>query len=138
MYFLNGTTVVGRIAYLLERAGPSIGAHRVIGIDWSDVDITAETFALAAERAAGERSVHEALIGWLAARPRRGSARWIILNDGPGEIADVLVIEPLATGEVHLGLWHAKASASRTPARRINELQVVVAKPSGVADGFRA
>lgn len=128
VYFLDGTTVVGRVAYLLERAGPSIGAHRVIGIDWPGIDITAETADLAASRNAGERSVHEGLVEWLAARPPRGAARWIVLNDGPGEIADVLVIEPLATGEVHLGLWHAKASASRTPARRINELQVVVAQ----------
>ena len=128
VYFLDGTTVVGRVAYALDRGGPSIGAHRVIGIDWPGVDITAETAALAAERNAGERSVHEGLIDWLAARPRLGTARWIVLNDGPGEIADVLVIEPLPSGEIHLGLWHAKASASRTPARRINELQVVVAQ----------
>jgi hypothetical protein len=128
VYFLDGTTVVGRVAYALDRGGPSIGAHRVIGIDWPDVDITAETAALAAERNAGERSVHDGLIEWLAARPRRGTARWILLNDGPGEIADVLVIEPLPSGEVHLGLWHAKGAATRTPARRINELQVVVAQ----------
>jgi hypothetical protein len=126
VYFLDGTTVVGRVAYALDHGGPSIGVHRIIGIDWPGVDITAETIALAAERNAGERSVHEGLIEWLAAQPRRGTARWIVLNDGAGEIADVLVIEPLSSGEVHLGLWHAKASASRTPTRRINELQVVV------------
>jgi hypothetical protein len=51
-----------------------------------------------------------------------------VFNDGAGEIADLLVIEPLPSGEVHLGLWHAKASSSRTPARRINEMQVVVAQ----------
>lgn len=129
VYFLDGTTVVGRVAYALDRGGPSITPERVVGIDWGPgVDITAETAALAAERGAGERSVHERLVEWLAASPRRGDARWILLNDGAGEIADVLVIEPLPSGEVHLGLWHAKASTSRTPARRINELQVVVAQ----------
>jgi hypothetical protein len=128
VYFLDGTTVVGRVAYALDRGAPSIAPDRVVGIDWPGVDITAETAALATERGEGERSVHERLVEWLAASPRRGDGRWIVLNDGAGEIADVLVIEQLPSGEVHLGLWHAKASTSRTPARRINELQVVVAQ----------
>ncbi|MEX0684307.1 MAG: DEAD/DEAH box helicase family protein [Dehalococcoidia bacterium] len=128
VYFLDGTTVVGRVAYTLDRVGPSINPNRIVSFDWPGVDITAETAQLAAARGGGELSVHRGLVDWLAARPRRGTSRWIVLNDGAGEIADILVIEPLPSGEVHLGLWHAKASASRTPARRINELQVVVAQ----------
>lgn len=128
IYFLDGTTVVGRVLYGLDRRAPSIDPDRLLRHDWLGVDITAETSALALARGSGERSVHEGLVKWLASRHRRGTHRWLILNDGSGEIADVLVVEPLASGEIGLGLWHAKASASRNAGLRINELQVVVAQ----------
>lgn len=128
IYFLDGSTVVGRVLYAVDRRGPAIDPDRMQSYDWPAVDITAETAALAAKRGAGERSVHEGLVDWLAGRPRRGTHRWLILNDGSGEIADVIVVEPLSNGEIGLGLWHAKASARRDAGRRINELQVVVAQ----------
>jgi superfamily II DNA or RNA helicase len=128
IYFLDSTTVVGRVLYCLDRRAPSIDPDRLLPHDWSGVDITAETAGLALARDAGERSVHEGLVDWLASRPRRGTHRWLILNDGSGEIADVLVVEPLANGEIGLGFWHAKASARRDAGLRINELQVVVAQ----------
>lgn len=128
IYFLDGTTVVGRVVYGLDRRAPTVDPDRLVPHDWSGVDITAETEALALTRGAGKRSVHEGLVEWLASRPRRGTHRWLILNDGSGEIADVLVVEPLSNGEIALGLWHAKASASRDAGLRINELQVVVAQ----------
>ena len=128
IYFLDGTTVAGRVLYAVDRRGPTIDPDRIQAGDWPDIDITAETSALTATRGAGERSVHEGLIDWLGSRPRRGTHRWLILNDGSGEIADIIVVEPLPNGEVGLGLWHAKASASRDTGRRINELQVVVAQ----------
>jgi hypothetical protein len=49
-------------------------------------------------------------------------------NDGAGEIADYIVVEQLPTGEVHLGLWHAKASRGSTPAVRIKDFQEVVSQ----------
>jgi superfamily II DNA or RNA helicase len=128
IYFLDGSTIVGHVTYAPDRAGVLVNPAHLLSIDWPNTDITAETDRTAKARRNGKRSVHATLIEWLAARDRRGSNRWIILNDGAGEIADVLVIEPLSTGEVHLGLWHAKASASQTPGLRINELQVVVAQ----------
>lgn len=128
IYFLDGTTVVGRVLYGVDRGAPSVDPARLVEHDWIGTDITAETTRLANERGGGERSVHAELVDWLAARPRRGTHRWLILNDGAGEIADVIVIEPLANGEIALGLWHAKAAAGRTPSLRINELQVVVAQ----------
>jgi len=128
IYFLDGSTVVGRVLYAVDRRGPAIDPDRIQTYDWPTVDITAETAGLAASRGAGERSVHEGLVAWLAGRPKRGTHRWLILNDGSGEIADLLVVELLSNGEIGLGLWHAKASASRDTGRRINELQVVVAQ----------
>lgn len=128
IYFLDGSTVVGRVLYAVDRRGPSIDPDRLQTYDWPMVDITAETASLAAARGAGDRSVHDGLVSWLASRPKRGTHRWLILNDGSGEIADILVVEPLSNGEIGLGLWHAKASASRDTGRRINELQVVVAQ----------
>ncbi|HEY4684483.1 MAG TPA: DEAD/DEAH box helicase family protein [Dehalococcoidia bacterium] len=128
VYFLDGTTVVGHVAYLLNRTGQLIDPDEIVPVDWTGVDITAETDQTALAHGTGEKSVHKGLIEWLSAQPRRGINRWIVFNDGSGEIADVLVIEPLFTGEVSLGLWHAKASTSREAGLRINEVQVVVAQ----------
>jgi hypothetical protein len=97
-------------------------------IDWSGVDITAETPRTAEHRGAGESSVHDRLAEYLRSRPRIGNARWIIYNDGPGEIADYLVVEELPTGEVQVGLWHAKASNGASPSVRIKDFQELVAQ----------
>lgn len=61
-------------------------------------------------------------------RPRLGEKRWIIYNDGAGEIADYLVVEELQTGEVSLALWHAKAAHGSVPSIRIKDFQEVVAQ----------
>jgi len=128
IYFLDGTTTVGQTAYVPDRVGTGISPSRIVVGDWAGTDVTAETEKTATARGHGERSVHAALVEWLGSRDRRGTSRWILLNDGPGEIADIVVVEPLATGEVHVGLWHAKASVSDTPGLRVNEIQVVVAQ----------
>jgi hypothetical protein len=73
-------------------------------------------------------SEHDRLAAYLRGRPRVGIHRWILYYDGPGEIADYVVVEQLATGEVHLGLWHAKASNGGTPAVRVKDFQEVVAQ----------
>jgi hypothetical protein len=95
-------------------------------IDWSGTDITAETRRTA--QAGGLGSVHDRLAEFLRSRPRVGTSRWIIYNDGPGEIADYVVVEELTTGEIHLGLWHAKASNGPAPGVRVKDFQEVVAQ----------
>jgi hypothetical protein len=54
--------------------------------------------------------------------------RWLLKNDGSGEIADYIVAEELESGEVRLGLWHAKASSGTNPGVRIKDFQEVTAQ----------
>lgn len=128
IYFLDGTTTVGAVRYESRGSLSPSDMRMLVPVDWSGVDITAETRRTARARASGEISVHERLESYLRSRIRRGTNRWIICNDGAGEIADYLVVEELATGEVHLGLWHAKASGQSTPGIRIKDFQEVVAQ----------
>jgi hypothetical protein len=97
-------------------------------ISWTGVDITAETPRTAQSHGAGQRSVHHRLVEHLRSLPRRGKHRWIVHNDGAGEIADYLVVEEMPTGEVRLALWHAKASRQPTPGVRIKDFQEVAAQ----------
>ena len=59
---------------------------------------------------------------------RIGKSRWILQNDGSGEIADYIVIEPLESGEIHISLWHAKFAAGKTPSVRSSDFEIVVAQ----------
>lgn len=128
VYFLDGTTTIGPIRYDSRTLTSAFDLRLLIAIDWSGVDITAESPRTVEARETGEASVHDRLAEYLRSRPRLGTARWIIYNDGPGEIADYVVVEQLPTGEVHLGLWHAKASHGPAPAVRIKDFQEVVAQ----------
>ena len=127
LYFLDGTTVVGPIVYARRSLQPfDTGVLRVD--DWTGIDITAETRRTAAERNNGLRSVHERVEEMIIARPRLGTHRWVLLNDGAGEFADHIVIEELESGEVALGLWHSKGSSGQNAAIRIKDFQVVIAQ----------
>jgi hypothetical protein len=127
IYLLDATTVIGHLCYDSRTLTAAFNTRQLEAIDWSGVDIRAEAVNTAARRKIG-RSVHERLAEYLFSRPRDGSARWVICNDGAGEIADYIVIEPLDGGEVHLGLWHAKAAHGESPAVRVTDFQEVTAQ----------
>jgi hypothetical protein len=128
IYFLDGTTTIGAVRYDSRSRPSSFDVLALGSISWDLVDITAETRATAAKRGAGVRSIHERLEQYLQDSPRIGEHRWILCNDGAGEIADYLVIEELPTGEIALALWHAKAAKSAAPSVRIGDFQIVVAQ----------
>lgn len=128
IYFLDGTTIIGAVRYDSRTLTSDFNTRVLTPIDWNGVDITAETPRTAANRGNGARSVHERLAEYLRSRPRKGTFRWIICNDGAGEIADYIVVEQLPAGEVQLGLWHAKASHGAEPAVRVKDFQEVVAQ----------
>jgi superfamily II DNA or RNA helicase len=125
IYFLDGSTTIGRVRYDSRARGSAFDPATLTAIDWAPVDITAETRATAADRDPPATSVHEQLEAYLLARPRVGTGRWVLCNDGTGEIADYIVIEELASGQVALGLWHAKA-AGGNPGVRVLDFQEVV------------
>lgn len=128
IYFLDGTTTIGPVRYDSRTLTSAFDVRLLHSIDWNGVDITAETPRTAERRGTGVSSVHDRLAGYLRSRPRLGTSRWIIYNDGPGEIADYLVVEELSTGEVLLGLWHAKGSHGATPSVRIKDFQELAAQ----------
>jgi hypothetical protein len=128
IHFLDGTTTIGPLRYDSRTLTSAFDTRLLTTIDWSGVDITAETPRTAARRRTKQISVHDRLAEYLLSRPRQGTARWIINNDGAGELADYIVVEELPTSEVHLGLWHAKASHETTPSVRIKDFQEVVAQ----------
>lgn len=128
IYFLDGTTTIGPVRYDSRSLTSAFDTRALHPIDWTFADITAETRATADARETDLVSVHDRLAEYLRDRPRIGVARWILYNDGPGEIADYVVVEELPTGEVHLGLWHAKASTGASPGVRVKDFQEVVAQ----------
>lgn len=128
LYFLDGTTTVGSVRYDSRHGRAQFDLDRLHIHAWGDIDITAETRRTASGRGHGRPSIHEELERYLLDRPRTGEWRWIVGNDGAGEIADYLVIEQLTSGEVELGLWHAKAASGGSPAVRIKDFQEAVAQ----------
>jgi superfamily II DNA or RNA helicase len=127
IYFLDGHTVQGHL--LTDSRTPSQGLPltKLEPFAWSPgTNIEAETRRAAAAAGAGV-SVHEALEAYLIARPRRAKHRWIISNDGGGEIADYIVLEIGSWEDVHLSFWHAKPAGGR-PGVRVTDVEVAVAQ----------
>jgi superfamily II DNA or RNA helicase len=126
LFFLDGTTVHGATAYnsrTRTRAMPNVA---LVEHDWTATNIQAETSATAARQSRGP-SVQDAFEDYLSQRPRRGRHRWIIHNDGKGEIADYLVLE-VDRNTVHLALWHVKGAGGPSPAVRVTDLQEAIAQ----------
>jgi hypothetical protein len=129
IFFMDGTTVHSTAVYDSRARMRLLPPTAFETLAWKreGVDIEAEPRAAAARRGKGQ-SVHEALEHYLLARPRRARHRWIVGNDGPGEIADYLVLEMDSRVGVRLGLWHAKSAGGETPSLRVTDLQEVVAQ----------
>ena len=127
IHFLDGRRVEGEIVYddRAQRSTASLTVLRDVG--WEGTDITAETRATALKRGTG-RSIHEAVEALIFASPRRARGRrWVMCNDGKGELADYVVLEDLGHGAAALEFWHAKAAGGK-PGIRITDLQVVTAQ----------
>ena len=127
LFFLDGTTVRGRELFPPPSATLQVPLDLISAETWAGVDITAETKAKAAANGTGI-SVHEWTENYLRGRPARGRHRWILSNDGSGEIADYIVVETLPNGQVAVDLWHAKFSGGSTPSVRVGDFEVVSAQ----------
>lgn len=129
IYFLNGEATQGRELFdITGGSTPQYDVRSILTHDWvaAGVDIKAETRAKAAEHGVGI-SIHEELENYLRAQPRQEQFRWIICNDGSGEIADYIVIEWTRGRPVRLSLWHAKY-AGGAPGLRVEDFQIVIAQ----------
>lgn len=101
VFFSDGTTVHGATVFDSRIRSRALPAGLLVHHDWTGVDITAETPSRSLAHGIG-RSVHEALVDYLRALPRNAKHRWIICNDGPGEMADYLVVETDRVVGTHL------------------------------------
>ncbi|HEU5151129.1 MAG TPA: DEAD/DEAH box helicase family protein [Iamia sp.] len=129
IYFLNGQATQGHELFDVQGGSSQAYDPRILlAHDWdgAGVDLSAETRVRALAHGRGI-SIHEGLEGYLRAQPKAARHRWIICNDGSGEIADYLVIEWTRGEPVRLSLWHAKA-AGGAPGLRIDDFQVVIAQ----------
>lgn len=124
IYFQDGQSVQGPgILHSLrvDRHLPTLNVERP---DWTGVDLTRET----RRSATSMKPIHEALEDILKARPKTRRHRWIVCNDGAGEIADYLVLEIDPGPNVRLSLWHAKGASGNAPSVRVDDMQVVTAQ----------
>jgi len=127
VYFLNGQIVSG--ATLYQRAGVQRDLTRWAPtfLDWSATNIEKETDRSARTAGKGE-SIHQTLRTHLTTRTTTALRRWVLENDGSGEIADLMVLELRGTNEVSIELWHAKPASGTNPSVRVTDMQVVVAQ----------
>jgi len=126
IFFQDGTMVRGHQVFESRSTKTGLPPITLVPDPWTGVDITAETRATATAHARGQ-SVDEYIEAYLLARPRIGRHRWLLHNDGQGEIADYILLE-YDVSTVHVELWHVKASGARTPAVRVTDLQEVIAQ----------
>jgi superfamily II DNA or RNA helicase len=127
IYFLDGSTVRGREVFTPTNSVTTLRDGLLSVHDWNGVDITAETTATAAANGTGT-SIHEWVENHLRTRPKRGRHRWILSNDGSGEIADHIVIEILPNSQVAVGLWHSKFAGGAVPSVRVTDFEVVTSQ----------
>jgi hypothetical protein len=122
LYLLDGHTVVGSMLYLPVTTQDAIPDLAYSRWDWTGVDVMKETGGPYESGISIHSHVEKVLAGRSA---RNGYKRWVLLNDGHGEIADHVVIEYSGTGRPIVELWHSKASHNPAPGARVSDMQVV-------------
>ena len=127
LFFANGNTVSGSTLYQPVDYSRDLSRWEPVYPDWSRTNITKETDRSAAKAATGE-SIHETLRRLLISTRGTARRRWVLENDGSGELSDLLVLEIRGEQEVRLELWHAKPAGGAAPSVRVADMQVVVAQ----------
>jgi superfamily II DNA or RNA helicase len=127
IFFRNSTTTHGPVVY--ERPGVQKDISRILAVtpDWTGTNIEAETDATAQKTDSGQ-SVQSFVVARLMSTPTFHTHRWILHNDGGGEIADIFTIEVNPGADARLKLWHVKPSGGWQPTARVPDLEVVVAQ----------
>lgn len=127
VYFLNGQTVNGATLYQPPSVQRDLNRWTPTYLDWSVTNIEKETDASAAHAGVGE-SIHQTLRTHLTRQATTARRRWVLENDGSGELADLIVLELHGTHEVRVELWHAKPASGAKPSVRVTDMQVVIAQ----------
>jgi hypothetical protein len=127
VYFLNGQIVSGATLYQPPGVQRDLRRWTPTFLDWSATNIEKETDRSAKAAGKGD-SIHQTLRTHLTTRTTTARRRWVIENDGSGEIADLIVLELRGTNEVLIELWHAKPASGTNPSVRVTDMQVVIAQ----------
>jgi len=127
VYFFDGRTVSGATLYQPPNVQRDLTRWTPTFLDWTSTNIEKETDRSAAAAGTGD-SIHQTLRTYLKNRATTARRRWVIENDGSGELADLIVLELYGTYEVSVELWHAKGSSGRTAAVRVTDMQIVIAQ----------
>jgi superfamily II DNA or RNA helicase len=124
VYFLNGQIVSGATLYQPPTVQRDLTRWTPTFFNWSATNIEKET-----DRSAktGD-SIHKTLRTHLAARTTAARRRWVIDNDGSGELADLIVLELHGDHDVLIELWHAKPAGGESKSARVADMEVVVAQ----------
>ena len=123
VYYLDGTTVQGPLTYSARSIRNDLPPLEFeTSWDWGSTNFQAETKRKAAN------SIHHLVEKNLKTPARAGYSRWILCDDGAGEVADHIVIEHNAEQRPVVELWHSKASSGtgRTTGVRVKDLEVLV------------
>lgn len=123
IHFLTGESVTGAIIHRPPESRLALPYFPRYSWEWVDTDIRHET----ARPTNTGRSIHEFVENSLRRAPTRGTLRWILCNDGQGEIADHIVMEISPNAQPHVELWHSKGAGGDAGVR-ITDMQVLVAQ----------
>lgn len=123
IHFLNGESVTGAMLHKAPIARQDLPHFPRLQWDWAGADIAHET----ARMEVAGLPIHAVVEQRLATPRAAGVWRWVLCNDGKGEIADHIVVELRPGGQPRVELWHSKG-AGGTPGVRVSDLQVLVAQ----------
>ncbi|KAB1865080.1 DEAD/DEAH box helicase [Microbacterium algeriense] len=121
IYFGDGRSTMGPVTFQPPRTESFLPDVDLVPSSWESVDITRET-----PRPNRTDSIHEWVQETLVeVTPEPGASRWVLHNDGGGEIADHVVIQRNLGGRMSIELWHSKPSSNSTPGVRVTDMEVV-------------
>ncbi len=118
-YFADGSSAAGTTLFVPRANLPPVPTDAVASIDWTGVDIRAE----ARVRDATQQTIQQRAVDWLA---QTSPQAIVIRDDGAGEIADLIVVDPVDTETARLSLVHCKYSSEDAPGHRVADLYEVV------------
>lgn len=123
IHFLAGETVTGALLHKPIAARADLPVFLRSPWSWTGVDTTHET----PTHATGGEAIHTTVERRLERQRTRGTARWVLCNDGQGEIADHIVVELRPCDQPRVELWHSKGTGG-APGIRVTDMEVLVAQ----------
>lgn len=121
IYFGDGRSTMGPVTFQPPRTESFLPDVELVPVNWDGIDITRET-----PRPNRADSIHDWVETTLKdVTPDPGASRWVLHNDGGGEIADHIVIARSPGGQVSIEFWHSKPSSNARPGARVKDMEVV-------------